>query len=54
MIDTHSHIDSEEFRDDIDEYSELAQMITVLIDSDGNAKIANIIDLPGYIAGHMG
>ena len=42
------------FRDDIDEYSELAQMITVLLDPDGNGQIANIIDLPGYIAGHMG
>ena len=41
------------FRDDIDEYSELAQMITVLLDPEGNGQIANIIDLPGYIAGHM-
>ena len=41
------------FRNDIDEYSELAQMITVLIDHEGNGKIADIIDLPGYIAGHM-
>ena len=42
------------FRDDIDEYSELAQMVTVLLDPDGNGQIINVIDLPGYIAGHMG
>ena len=42
------------FRSDIDESSELAQMVTVLLDPDGNGQIINVIDLPGYIAGHMG
>lgn len=41
------------FRNDIDEYSELAQCLTVLIDDEGNGIITSVIDLPGYIAGHM-